>query len=237
MKIIYLKGSYEDEGLRDFETQILCSICANENIPLAIKIGGCEAKSDIEKSINYGAKCLVAPMIESNFAAKKFISATNPWVDFLDERNINIETITAIEKVEQILNENHEKINGIVIGRTDLALSMGLTKKEVDSPAVMEKVEKALGIAKKFNLMTTIGGSFNTNSIDHVLGLYNKGLLDRFETRKAIMKASSNKEELLETLDFAFKIECDFLTRTLLIHESSSKAALNRIQSIKERAQ
>ena len=52
MNIIFLKGSFEDEGLRDFEVQILSSISKERNIPLAFKIGGCEAKSDIEKSIN-----------------------------------------------------------------------------------------------------------------------------------------------------------------------------------------
>ena len=214
MSILFLKGSYEDEGLRDFEVQILSSLSKSKNINLAFKIGGCEAKSDIERSINYGAKCIVAPMIESEFAAKKFITATDPWADFIHERNINIETITAVNNVEDILKENHKHINGIVVGRTDLALSMGLPKSMVDSDIVMEQVEKALTVAKKYNLNTTMGGSVNANSISCVIDMHKKMLLDRYETRKVIMEASSEYKKISKQLEEAFSIEVQFLKRT-----------------------
>lgn len=235
MNIIFLKGSFEDEGLRDFEVQILSSISKERNIPLAFKIGGCEAKSDIEKSINYGAKCIVAPMIESNFAAKKFIHATNTWSNYYDERNINIETITAVKNLEEILRDNHEKINGIVVGRTDLALSMGLSKSVVDSEIVMEQVEKALTVAKKYNLITTMGGSVNTNSVAWVSKMHQKGLLDRFETRKVIMEACSDEKKMQSVLEEAFKIETTFLDRTLVNYNFASKAVSDRTRAIKER--
>ena len=183
MTILFLKGSFEDEGLRDFEAKILSAMAAERRIPLAFKIGGCEAKTDIETSLNYGAQCIVAPMVESAFAAEKFVTATEPWLDLLKERNINIETITAVDNVEDILKQNHKYLNGIVVGRTDLALSMGLSKSMVDSDIVMEQVEKTLTVAKKYNLVTTMGGSVNTNSAAWVSKMHQKGLLDRFETR------------------------------------------------------
>jgi hypothetical protein len=49
-------------------------LCSKKNIDLALKIGGCEAKSDIDYSISVGVKKIVAPMIETPFAASKFES-------------------------------------------------------------------------------------------------------------------------------------------------------------------
>ena len=235
MTILFLKGSFEDEGLRDFEAKILSAMAAERRIPLAFKIGGCEAKTDIETSLNYGAQCIVAPMVESAFAAEKFVTATEPWLDLLKERNINIETITAVDNVEDILKQNHKYLNGIVVGRTDLALSMGLSKSMVDSDIVMEQVEKTLTVAKKYNLVTTMGGSVNTNSAAWVSKMHQKGLLDRFETRKVIMKASSDEKEILTLLEEAFEIETTFLDRTLVNYHFASKAASDRTKAIKER--
>ena len=235
MTILFLKGSFEDEGLKDFEVKILSAMAAEKRIPLAFKIGGCEAKTDIETSLNYGAHCIVAPMIESAFAATKFVTATDPWLELLEERNINIETITAVGSVEEILEQNHEHLNGIVVGRTDLALSMGLSKSMVDSEIVMEQVERALNVAKKYNLITTMGGSVNTNSIAWVSKMHQKGLLDRFETRKVIMEACSDEKKMLSALEEAFKIETTFLDRTLVNYNFASKAVSDRIRAIKER--
>jgi hypothetical protein len=56
-------------------------------------------------------------MVESEFAVTKFISAVQPYSSFLDEININIETITAVENVSKILDKHHKNITGVVVGR------------------------------------------------------------------------------------------------------------------------
>ena len=235
MSILFLKGSFEDEGLNMFEVQILSSFAKEHKLPLAFKIGGCEAKSDIVTALNYGATCVVAPMVESEFAVRKFINATEPHISLLKERNINIETITAVENIEKILKTNHKFLNGIVVGRSDLALSMGLQKKDVDSSEVMEQVKKALVVAKKYGLITTMGGSVSTNSIPRVYHMFESNLLDRFETRKAIIKITHDNEQNCSFLEEAFSIETNFLDRTLINYESGQSAAKNRSKSIKER--
>ena len=233
--MLFLKGSFEDEGLNIFEVQILSAMAAEFNTPLAFKVGGCEAKSDIQTALNYGASVVVAPMVESEFAVTKFISAVQPYSSFLDEININIETITAVENVSKILDKHHKNITGVVVGRTDLALSMGLSRKEVNSEEVMEQVELALTAAKGYNLTTTMGGSVNMESISCVINMANKNLLDRFETRKVIMKSSCSDKELELALRGAFEIETKFLERTLMRYENGQLLASNRIKAIKDR--
>lgn len=235
MSMLYLKGSFEDEGLNTFEVQILSALAAQLGIPLAFKIGGCEAKSDILTALNYGAHCIVAPMIESEFAAKKFITATEPFLSLFKERNINIETITAVENAEDIIRAHCDKIDGIVVGRTDLALSMGLSKKDVDSERVMEKVESVLRIAKTYNMKTTMGGSVNINSITCIVDMHSKGLLDRFETRKVIIEASKNIGKLESDLKEAFHHENVYLDRTLFNYDKGILSARARIASINQR--
>ena len=235
MPKLFLKGSFEDEGLNNFEVQILSNLAKRYNLPLAFKIGGCEAKSDITTALNYGASCIVAPMVESEFAAQKFISATDQHLVHICERNINIETITAVENIDKILRNNHKFLSGVVLGRTDLCLSLGATKKEVDSIKIMELVKKSLKVAKSYGLTTTMGGSVNANSIEHIANLFHENLLDRFETRKVIMTASDDVNELKRLLNESFEIENVFLKRTLYNYDVGQKLANLRIDSINQR--
>jgi hypothetical protein len=234
-KFLFLKGSFEDEGLTFDEVQILSAVARQHNLSLAFKIGGCEAKSDISQAANLGAKCVVAPMVESVFAVTKFIDAVKQYDDVFEEININIETVTAANNAAAILKEHQDNIKGVVVGRTDLSLSLGLTKGDVDSPEVMGYVEKVLKEAKSYGLVTTMGGSVSINSIPCIIDMHKKGLLDRFETRKVIIEASSEEKVLEEQIREAMKIEIDFLERSEKNSSTSASNALLRIQAIKKR--
>lgn len=234
-KFLFLKGSFEDEGLTFDEVQILSSVSRQQNLPLAFKIGGCEAKSDISKAASLGAKCVVAPMVESVFAVRKFIDAAKQYNDVFEEVNINIETVTAANNVAAILEEHQDSIKGVVVGRTDLSLSLGLTKRDVDSPEVMAYVEKVLKEAKSHGLVTTMGGSVSVNSVPCIVDMHKKGLLDRYETRKVIIEASSEATMVEDQIREAMKIEIDFLERSQKSSSTSANNALLRIQAIKGR--
>ena len=235
MSMIYLKGSFEDEGLSDFETRILSSMARDYDLPLAFKIGGCEAKSDIIRALDYGSKCIVAPMIESKFAAEKFISATSAYTSLFKEVNVNIETETAVSKVNNILKDNHKFLTGVVVGRTDLCLSLGKSRKNVDSKQIMKMVEETLVVAKSYDLTTTMGGSVSLNSIPNIIDMFQKNLLDRFETRKVIMHATDNEAELRILLQKAFEIESEFLKKTLDVYSNGQKQSFLRISAIESR--
>ncbi|MEG2116926.1 MAG: hypothetical protein RRZ69_04535, partial [Clostridia bacterium] len=63
---------------------------------------------------------IVAPMIESPFAVKKYKTAlTRVFGDRKILRLINVESVTAEFNLDGILNEAANGIDGVVIGRVD----------------------------------------------------------------------------------------------------------------------
>ena len=72
-----IKSSFEDEGVIFNELIKLKELCISSNIDLNIKIGGCEAISDINNCLLLNVNGIVAPMVESSFALEKFIVSVN----------------------------------------------------------------------------------------------------------------------------------------------------------------
>ena len=69
-----IKQSFEDEGVPYDDVVTMRRITELCGLPLFVKIGGCEAKTDIRNCINLGVDAVVAPMIETPFALSKFLS-------------------------------------------------------------------------------------------------------------------------------------------------------------------
>ncbi len=72
-----VKQSFEDEGAVLEDVVLMRQLTSLANLYMNVKIGGCEAKTDIRNCINMGADGIVAPMIESPFALQKFIESTS----------------------------------------------------------------------------------------------------------------------------------------------------------------
>ena len=129
--IIGIKQSFEDEGALHQDILTMRRITELCNLKLSVKIGGCEAKTDINFCNNIGVNGIVAPMVETKFAFQKFIESV------IDLENIkfyiNIESKTAYKNLSDILESPSSKlISGIVIGRSDLVKSYGYSKDQVN---------------------------------------------------------------------------------------------------------
>ena len=119
-----MKLEFEAEGTSFEEALVLKEMAQKSGLELTVKIGGCEAVRDVIDTKKLEAQTVIAPMIESEYALKKFISAVkNIYENVNDNRLfINIETVTALENFDKIINsKNFRYINGIIFGRGDMS--------------------------------------------------------------------------------------------------------------------
>ena len=63
--VVGIKQSFEDEGALHDDILTMRRITETCKLKLSVKIGGCEAKTDIGYCSDIGVDALVAPMIES----------------------------------------------------------------------------------------------------------------------------------------------------------------------------
>ena len=70
--VVGIKQSFEDEGVLDRDLVTMNQLCKSTGLNLSVKIGGCEAISDIYRCLDLNVNGIVAPMIESIFGLQKF---------------------------------------------------------------------------------------------------------------------------------------------------------------------
>ncbi len=166
-----VKVGLENEGLPVNMQSILLDVLDTvlTKMPIWYKIGGPEAKYDAFFALKNGAKGLIAAMVESPYAYKKFIEAVN-FVEAVEGkksgellRGVNLESKTAVGNIEKIVTAMESSPPDlVVIGRGDLAKSMGKT---VDAKEVMESAFRiAEAIKKRFPSTTVaLGGGITPN--------------------------------------------------------------------------
>ena len=121
MGVVGIKQSLEDEGASFKDIAIMRKITKASNVDLNVKIGGCEAKNDIFFCNKIKTDSIVAPMVESEYALRKFIQCVNVRKN-TSLLLINLETNLSLNNLNRIMKSKPFKfLDGIVIGRSDLA--------------------------------------------------------------------------------------------------------------------
>jgi len=189
--VIGIKAEFEAEGTRLEEALRLKEVVTKAGLDLTIKIGGCEAIKDMYDARTIGVAAIVAPMIETPYAMKKYVKATH-FVFPEEERKdvkflINTETITGFNNLSDIISsEEFSELGGIVLGRVDMTGSMGLTREDINSDQIYNIAytmsEKMMSVNKDL----VIGGGVSAHSLPFFKKL---PYLSRFETRKIIFDA------------------------------------------------
>ena len=211
LNVVAVKQSLEDEGASFDDLKIMRRITRKAGLELNVKIGGCEAKNDMYFCEKLNVNAVVAPMVESDYALRKFIQIVSK--NNRQDLYVNLESIQAFNNIKKIMNsKSFRKLKGVVIGRSDLAGSINLEKSAVDSNKIYKLVLHLSKKIKKRKMVVNMGGSLTQRSVNFIRKLFKKKLLDRVETRNVVIKLSDKVLDNFESLIInAFKFEIDWM--------------------------
>ena len=197
--VVGIKQSFEDEGVILDDLITMRRLTDLSGVYLSVKIGGCEAITDINLSQQIGTDGIVAPMIESQFALQKYIEIVKDLKDI--KLYVNIESRQAYNNLDSILSSPSSKLlYGVVVGRSDLTKSYGHGKDYVDSKEMQNVVYDVMTKCKEYDMITLMGGNISNKSVGFVKKLFEEKLLDYIETRNVIMKLTDSSVNNLNDL-------------------------------------
>jgi hypothetical protein len=235
-----LKAEFEAEASRVSEVMRLKEIADKADLDLVIKVGGGEAITDMFEVQHIGAGLLIAPMIESSYALRKYLEAVEKY--FPKELRakmhfgINIETELACAKFPEMLKEEKIKlIDTITVGRVDLSGSLGLARNQINNDEVYKFTESIFIQARKKGFMTAMGGGIAVEAIPFIKKLAVKKLLDRFETRKVVFGVPNNFRNVSKGIVKANIFELMWLENKRNYYERIFREDEKRIEMLKSR--
>jgi len=237
--VIGVKAEFEAEGTRIEEAMRLKEVSLKAGLGLSLKIGGCEAIRDMFEASNLGAEHLIAPMVESPYALKKFIQATK--IAFSEDQRsdmdylINLETITACKNFEEMLKiPEIAGLNGIVLGRVDLTGSMNMTREDINSETVLSICLDMAAKAKAAGKDVVVGGGVSVHSLPFFRS-FPAGHIDRFETRKVVFKCPNALKNTEASFLKAVEFELMWLQNKKAYYSHISSEDDTRLRMMEER--
>jgi HpcH/HpaI aldolase/citrate lyase family len=239
--VVSVKAEFEAEGTRIEELLRLVDIARAAGLTITVKIGGCEAIRDLLEAKQIGVRYIVAPMVESAYAASKFVLAKN-IVYSEDERRdtdflFNMETITGFNSRENLLKTIavEHGADGVVFGRVDFVGSLGWKREVINFQQTTDYILEVAKLCQKYNKQLVMGGGVSIESIDairQVESIY----LDRFETRKVVFNATEALRSDIEVgLLEAVHFELLWLINKRDYYQSIALEDAKRINMLEER--
>jgi len=217
-----VKVSFEDEGACFEEALYFKHLAGLSGLECTAKTGGCSAAADMLFLERNGIKSIAAPMIETVYAAEKFLNTAGKFFSSDVKLYITIETEQALRAADDILKLNFQ---GIILGRSDFARSTGL--KNAECAEILDTAVSLSLKAEKYNKKFITGGAVCPESIPFLKKI---PYLYGFETRKIVFNAekalkTNPKEGILKALEFEM----------LYLENSSCFGAEERIKVLKNR--
>lgn len=205
--VFEIKAEFEAEGSRIEEMMRLKDVTSKVDLPIILKIGGVEAVTDIYNAISIGVKGIIAPMVETPFALLKYLNMIKMVIAEDNAKDIefafNLETITAVNNLDDMLKLDLNPLKSVTLGRVDLSGSMGVGRAGINSETVYQTCLVALSKIKALGLRTALGGAIAKESFAFINNL--SLLLDKYETRKVVFPISSlrfGEEAIIEANRF-----------------------------------
>jgi hypothetical protein len=188
---VSVKAEFEAEGTRTEELIRLIDLARRANLKVGLKIGGGEAMRDLIESKHFGVEYIIAPMVETPYALKKFIEAKNKIYSHEQKQDtgflFNLETITAFNNLDEMIKLSiaPDGVQGVVFGRVDFTGSLGIGRAAIDSEEITRYVVAVAAKCKENKLELVVGGGVGISSLPELKKIRDVHLT-RFETRKVI---------------------------------------------------
>ncbi|MBW0432044.1 aldolase/citrate lyase family protein [Leptospira yasudae] len=229
-----LKGGTETEDMDADEIRIL-HLAAKDLVPVTVKIGGPEARTDIRMLVKEEIEGICAPMIESSYALKNFIQTLKSMLTPVNygkvSKSINLETITGYKNLMEIADSrSFEDLDQVTAARSDLSASMGMIP---DDEEVMRVTKNIVYLSRERGKRTSVGGTITKSNFRKVAEVIGPDLINSrhvvVNTSEALKK---NPEEVAEAMLF-FEIELYDLFSVLKPEKAFSYK--NRMETNRER--
>lgn len=234
--MLAVKAEFEAEGSRTDELVMLNEVVFRADMKLYIKIGGCEAVRDLDQCRILGASGIMAPMIETPFAMRKFSEASRKvYEDQIDEIEwiINAETVTCHQNLNSILDTGKGFLHTIVIGRVDYSASMGLTRDDINSPVMLERTMDIATKTREKGYCVGVGGGISFDAIPFLIQM--NPFIDKFETRKIVFPAMKDEIQLKRGIICAMEFETLYLQNKCEFYDRMANEDRSRLGMLGKR--
>jgi len=239
--VVSAKAEFEAEGTRLEELLRLVDIAAAAGLPITVKIGGCEAIRDLLEAKQIGVRWIVAPMVETAYAATKFLDAKDLIYSEFEESGtgflFNLETITGFNNREELMEVTcrGRGLGGVVFGRHDFVLSMGWSASRINANETTHYVLEVAKICRKHDKELVVGGGMSIESLAAIQQIA-AIRLDRFETRKVIFDTAKALQSNIEVGLFeAVQFEYNWLINKQNYYASIAQEDSKRIKGFEHR--
>lgn len=237
--VVAIKAEFEAEGTRPDEMLRLLDLTRRADLKLALKIGGCEAVTDLLTSRLYSAEYLIAPMVETPYALSKYADAVNKvygadrdTAEFL----FNLETDATLKVLNDMLPLAKKSSIGVVFGRVDFTLSRGLPRNAINTRDITDAVLQAAEACRSQDISLVVGGSVALEAID-ALREIRSVRLDRFETRKVVFDGAAVESANFEAgIANAVDFELAWLENKRDYYQGIADEDKTRIAMLRDRA-
>jgi len=225
--LTFLKGGTEWEDMDYREIEFLNKLTLPQ-VPLLVKIAGPEARVDIRNLKQIGVGGILGPMIESEYALEKFVTTVLGIYNDVEKKPllaVNIETINGVNNIDSIVsNDYFNQIALVVIGRLDLATSMG--KQDVDNKEVAEITQTIVTKVQAKGKNISVGGFVNPKSAKSIQTAFQ---IDRLNTIH-LMFDLNRVTDVSQSIELAIRFEIELYEQMKKIHPQRTPFYDNRIQ-------